>query len=111
MISLKGRVCVLTQDVDYTKWQGHEAPPLKGTWPMGTKVKVVMESRFWDVGITDDLQSDSGYHARISPGILTWDEISPLEKSLLEDCHEMWKLQKAADLDALKRRQKNEEQT
>ena len=30
-------------------------------WPAGTKVKVIMASRFGHVGLTDDLDSDYGY--------------------------------------------------
>ncbi len=33
--------------------------------PIGTRVKIVMASRFGDVGITDDLTAEYGYHARI----------------------------------------------
>jgi hypothetical protein len=33
--------------------------------PIGTRVKIVMVSRFGDVGITDDLTADNGYHLRI----------------------------------------------
>lgn len=34
--------------------------------PIGTRVKIVMVSRFEDVGITDDLTAETGYHARIA---------------------------------------------
>lgn len=34
--------------------------------PKGTKVKIVMVSRFGDVGITDDLDKQFGYRARVS---------------------------------------------
>lgn len=33
--------------------------------PVGTRVKIVMVSRFGDVGITDDLSVENGYHLRI----------------------------------------------
>lgn len=33
--------------------------------PIGTRVKIVMASRFGDVGITDDLSAEYGYHNRI----------------------------------------------
>lgn len=36
--------------------------------PAGTKVRVVMVSRMGDVGITDDLQAQTGYKARCTPG-------------------------------------------
>lgn len=32
--------------------------------PIGTRVKIVMVSRLGDVGITDDLAAEHGYHAR-----------------------------------------------
>jgi hypothetical protein len=34
--------------------------------PVGTRVKIVMASRFDDVGITDDLTAENGYHLRVS---------------------------------------------
>jgi hypothetical protein len=33
--------------------------------PVGTRVKIVMASRMGDVGITDNLEADNGYHLRI----------------------------------------------
>ena len=33
--------------------------------PVGTRVKIVMASRMGDVGITDDLSAEHGYHLRI----------------------------------------------
>ena len=36
------------------------------TVPAGTPVKIVMVSRFGDVGITDDLAADRDYRARVS---------------------------------------------
>lgn len=36
----------------------------KVVYPAGTRVRVVMASRFGDVGITDDLKATSGYHYR-----------------------------------------------
>ncbi len=40
---------------------------LKGTYTVreGTEVRVVMASRFGDLGITDDLTADRGYKARV----------------------------------------------
>jgi hypothetical protein len=32
----------------------------------GTPVKIVMVSRFGDVGITDNLKAEHGYHARVT---------------------------------------------
>ena len=37
-----------------------------GTLPVGTKIKIVMVSRFGDVGITTDFNADTGYVARVS---------------------------------------------
>lgn len=34
--------------------------------PAGTTVKIVMWSRFGDVGITDDLEAEHGYGARVN---------------------------------------------
>ena len=34
--------------------------------PVGTRVKIVMASRFGDVGITDDLQFGTSYHLRVN---------------------------------------------
>lgn len=38
--------------------------------PVGTRVKIVMASRFGDVGITDDLAAEHGYHLRVDIGEL-----------------------------------------
>ena len=55
----------LARDTDVSKWQGHDKPKKHETWPAGKRVKVVMASRFGDVGITDDLKASRGYHCRI----------------------------------------------
>lgn len=34
--------------------------------PIGSRVKIVMVSRFGDVGLTDDLSAEHGYHVRVS---------------------------------------------
>lgn len=34
--------------------------------PAGTRVKIVMVSRFGDVGITEDLEAETGYGARVA---------------------------------------------
>jgi len=50
------------------KWnQKHPVEPNTAVveLPIGTRVKIVMASRFGDVGITDALNTDHGYHARI----------------------------------------------
>ena len=33
--------------------------------PVGGTVKIVMASRFGDVGLTDDLKAEHGYHIRV----------------------------------------------
>lgn len=40
-------------------------PPQSATIPVGTRVKIVMVSRFGDVGITTDLSAENGYFLRI----------------------------------------------
>lgn len=57
---------VLTKPIVMRKWRGHGAKPEFNEVPLpaGTKVRVVMASRFGDVGITDDLTATSGYHYR-----------------------------------------------
>lgn len=52
---------ILTREITVRKWQGHFDPEKVETWPAGKKVKVVMASRFGDVGITDDLDAIFGY--------------------------------------------------
>ncbi len=60
-------IATLARPVELKKWQGHGAKPeFKSVHlPSGTKVKVVMASRFGDVGITDNLNAENGYDARI----------------------------------------------
>ena len=41
--------------------------------PAGTTVKIVMASRFGDLGITRDLDADYGYEARVMP-----DDLEPI---------------------------------
>jgi len=36
-------------------------------WPKGTRLKIVMVSRFGDVGLTDGLQKTRGYTTRVMP--------------------------------------------
>lgn len=60
----------LVTDVQFSKWNGRhpvDENSQKGVWPAGTKVRVVMVSRFGDCGITDNLQAERGYHARVLP--------------------------------------------
>lgn len=57
----------LKHDVVLSKWNGHGANPEFTDVPMsrGSRVRVVMASRFGDVGITDDLTAIHGYHLRV----------------------------------------------
>jgi hypothetical protein len=50
-------------------WNGHGSDPEFRERPLavGTPVKIVMASRFGDVGITDDLNAETGYHLRVMP--------------------------------------------
>ena len=47
-------------------WDENEPVMVDHEIPEGTTVKIVMWSRFGDVGITDDLEADFGYGARVS---------------------------------------------
>ena len=47
-------------------WDKNESVMADREIPAGTTVKIVMWSRFGDVGITDDLDADRGYGARVS---------------------------------------------
>lgn len=44
---------------------GHADEYTEKPLPIGTRVKIVMASRFGDVGITDDLTAENGYHLRV----------------------------------------------
>jgi hypothetical protein len=58
----------LTEAVLFKQWHGHDANPewTERFLPKGTPVKIVMVSRFGDVGITDDLDAITGYQARVT---------------------------------------------
>lgn len=61
------RYATIMQDIRATKfhgWENGEACESHWTIKAGTRVKIVMASRFGDVGITDDLLADHGYVAR-----------------------------------------------
>lgn len=47
-------------------WKDGEAVMNRVEIPAGSMVKVVMVSRFGDVGITEDLSAERGYGARVS---------------------------------------------
>ena len=61
-------------------------------WPAGLKVKVIMASRFGDVGLTDNLQSEYGYFYRTQAAVSgeifgpadLLAEITPLEPNVKE---------------------------
>lgn len=46
-------------------WNGHGKEDTLKPLPIGTRVKIVMVSRFGDVGLTDDLAAENGYHIRV----------------------------------------------
>ena len=61
------RIGVLKAPTEMRTWHGHGANPeftFQQT-PAGTLVKIVMVSRFGDVGITTDLDAEHGYSARV----------------------------------------------
>ena len=47
-------------------WDKNEPVMADREIPAGTTVKIVMWSRFGDVGITDDLEAEHGYGARVN---------------------------------------------
>lgn len=47
-------------------WVGNEPQFDKVECPAGTRVKIVMVSRFGDVGITENLNAETGYGARVA---------------------------------------------
>ena len=64
------RFATVKEPTKFRDWDGkrdlHGAPVFVERWvPAGTKVKIVMVSRFGDVGITDDLNAEQGYCARV----------------------------------------------
>ena len=54
----------LSRDIEVTKHDTLRRTEKKEIWKAGKRVKVVMASRFGDVGITDDLTAEYGYHYR-----------------------------------------------
>ena len=94
-ILLKGRIGVLLADTPFASWQGHGAIPefIRGTWPAGTKVKCVMESRFYDIGLTTNLKAENGYDARVAPNAVKWPGITAEEQAELDERAQMHALQ------------------
>lgn len=69
---LYGKLCRLLVDLpDAQRFTGHHAAtgPVMESHPYraGQTVKVVMVSRFGDCGITDRLDAEHGYDARVYP--------------------------------------------
>lgn len=58
-------LATLARNTTISKWQGHDKPSIEVKLSAGTRVKVVMVSRFGDVGITNDLDTEYGYHYRV----------------------------------------------
>lgn len=52
-------------------WEDGEACNQQWTIPAGTRVRIVMASRFGDVGITDDISAEHGYCVRCELSQLT----------------------------------------
>jgi hypothetical protein len=66
------RYADLKEDMIFSEYQGHwndvpEPVMVKRTVPKGTTVRIVMVSRFGDIGITDHLEKEYGYECRVDP--------------------------------------------
>lgn len=77
------REFILNRDVVGREWNGHdfmrsdsEPEFTEVPMPKGTRVKVVMVSRFGDCGITTDLEAENGYISRVPPDWLVLPEDS-----------------------------------
>ena len=77
---MEGKTFALRKDIMGRSWNGHDADPEFTEVPMkkGSLVKVVMCSRFGDVGITPDLDCERGYIARVDPAV----DLKPAEEKL-----------------------------
>ena len=62
---LAGKIGTLKHDVIFHSWSPITRETTTYTVPKGTKVKIVMQSRFGDVGITTNLNTTFGYQARV----------------------------------------------
>ncbi len=62
----------LAESIKFRHWQGHGKDPeyIEEIVPAGTTVKIVMASRFGDLGITKNLEVDHGYQCRVEPSLL-----------------------------------------
>ena len=67
------KIYLLKEEVIGRDWHGHGTDPefTPHVMAKGSKVKVVMCSRFGDVGITPNLDAEYGYIARVDPEELT----------------------------------------
>lgn len=68
------RYAELAAPVEFWHWNGKHPVDDNSTYrtvPAGTTVKIVMVSRFGDVGITEDLSAEHGYEARVGFDLLT----------------------------------------
>ena len=96
---MHGKVFVLSEDVDgeiYTgRWEGNRPVMTPHPLKAGTKVKVVMVSRFYDAGITDDLSAENGYVARVNPALLILHgKAETKDQALLKhQAHQLWAAQ------------------
>jgi hypothetical protein len=57
-----------TQEIELKKWNGThpvEKNSILVKIPSGSTLKIVMISRFGDVGLTDNLNAVNGYHTRV----------------------------------------------
>ena len=65
----------LSRPVTMSVYRGYweDGEPAMDTYevPAGTVLRIVMASRFGDVGVTDRLEDETGYGARVSPDELT----------------------------------------
>lgn len=60
-----------TRLIHASRYEGRMMTRVQYEIPAGTTVRIVMVSRFGDVGITDDLQSSTGYGSRVYMDALT----------------------------------------
>lgn len=57
----------LSEDTVFHDFNQQTRETTKRVVPAGTTVRIVMASRFGDVGITDDLSKEMGYGSRLAP--------------------------------------------
>lgn len=60
-------IAVLTKPLVYLTWGSTTRPGKPVTLPEGTEVRVVMASRFGDLGLSKNLSSTNGYFVRVYP--------------------------------------------